>query len=60
MDMEQIQKLADDALMEGIIDAECMECGVTIQCEPDARTAWCDNCDKIVKVKNFLHVLGMI
>ena len=60
MDMEQIEKLVDDALMQGIIEAECMECGVTIQCEPDATTAWCDNCNKSVRVKNILQALGMI
>ena len=60
MVIEHIQKLADDALMEGIIEAECTDCGTTIQCEPDARTAWCDNCNKSVKVKNILQALGMI
>ena len=60
MDTEQIEEIADAALMDGIIEAECLECGATIQCEPDARTAWCDNCGKHVKVENLLHVLGMI
>ena len=60
MDMEQIEEMADAALIEGIIEAECMECGITIQCEPDARTAWCEQCDKVVKVRNFLRTLGLI
>lgn len=60
MDIREIEEMADAALIEGIIEAECTECGITIQCEPDARTAWCDNCDKHVKVTNFLHALGLI
>ena len=57
MDMRSIEEMADAALIERIIEAECMECGISIQCEPDARTAWCDNCDKIVKVRNFIRLM---
>ena len=60
MESKDIEKLVDDALTKGIIDAECMECGLTIQCEADATTAWCDNCSKIVKIRNFLQELGFI
>ena len=60
MDIKQIEELADAAILEGIIEAECVECGTTIQCEPDARTAWCDNCNKLVNVDNMLLALGMI
>ena len=60
MDIKQIEELADAAILEGIIEAECVECGTTIQCEPDARTAWCDNCNRLVKVDNILLALGMI
>ena len=60
MDIREIEEMADSALLDGIIEAECTECGISIQCEPDARTAWCDNCDKVVRVKNFLIQLGMI
>lgn len=60
MQLEEIQELADAAILEGIIEAECVECGVFIQCEPDATTAWCDNCDKVVKVINPLLALGLI
>jgi hypothetical protein len=60
MELEELQALADAALMEGIIEAECTECGISVQCEPDAITAWCDNCDKMVKVRNFLMESGII
>ncbi len=56
----RIEDIADSALLEGIIDAECMECGILIQCEPDAIAAWCDNCDKVVRVKNYLRIHGFI
>lgn len=56
----RIEDMADSALLQGIIDAECMECGILIQCEPDAATAWCDNCGKVVRVKNYLRIHGFI
>jgi hypothetical protein len=37
-----------------------MECGTSLQCEPDAVEAWCDNCDKVVKVRNDLIKFGYI
>ena len=60
MESWEIEKMVDDALLEGIIEAECMECGLTIQCEAGATTAWCDNCNKKVKIRNFLKELGFI
>ena len=60
MKSDEIEKMVDDALMEGIIEAECMECGITIQCETDATTAFCQNCNKVVKVHNFMQELGFI
>ena len=60
MDTDKIEEMACAALLEGIIEAECMECEIAIQCEPDAATAWCDNCNKVVKVGNFLIALGLI
>jgi hypothetical protein len=60
MTSDEIEQLVDDALMEGIIEAECTECGFTIQCEPDATEAWCDVCHKVVKVHNVLKDLGFI
>jgi len=60
MKSEKVEKMVDAALIEGVIEAECMECGVTIQCEFDATTAWCENCKKVVKVNNFLRILGLI
>ena len=60
MGTENIGKVVDSALLSGIIESECMECGTSLQCEPDAGEAWCDNCDKIVKVRNDLIKFGYI
>jgi hypothetical protein len=60
MELEELETLADSALLNGVIEAECTKCGILVQCEPDAGTAWCDNCDKLVKVKNPLLALGLI
>ena len=57
---EDLSRLIDAALLEGIIEAECLDCGMIIQCEPDAETAWCDYCGRVVKVKNALIDLGLI
>ena len=58
--LEKIEEMADSALLDGVIEAECGQCGMLIQCEPDAATAWCDNCDKVVSVKNYLRTYGLI
>jgi len=55
-----IERLVDKAIMEGIIEAECTNCGMMIQCEPDAKYAFCDSCNKEVKIKNFLIESGFI
>ena len=60
METENIKELVDSALLNGILESECMQCGTTLQCEPDATQTWCDNCDKIVKVRNDLIKLGYI
>ena len=60
MKTETIQEIVDSALISGIVEAECMECGMTIQCETDASTSWCDNCDRIVKIKNPMIDMGFI
>ena len=60
MDIEKIERIVDAALIDGIIEAECTECGNTIQCEPDALTAWCEQCGKVVSVNNLLRKFGLI
>ena len=59
MDDEMLLIMLMDANSMGGIDASCKECGCEIWCEPDAMDAWCDNCDKVVKV-NGLASLGLI
>jgi len=60
MAIENIKDMVDSALLNGIIEAECMDCGTSLQCEPDATQAWCDNCDKMVNVRNDLIKFGYI
>ena len=60
MEKENVEQLVDSALLNGILEAECLQCGTTLQCAPDATRAWCDNCEKIVKVRNELIKLGYI
>ena len=60
MKNETIQEIVDSALISGTVEAECLECGITIQCETSASTAWCEICGKIVKIKNPLMELGFI
>ena len=57
---EMIEEIVDSALIYGMVDAECTECGVSIQCETDALTAWCEICSKIVKIKNPVIELGFL
>jgi hypothetical protein len=57
---EQYQEIVDTALLKGIVEADCMECGMSIECEIDAKTAWCDVCEKTVRVKNPLIELGFL
>jgi len=60
MNLTELSELIDNALIQGVIEVECLECGVTIQCESDALTAWCETCEKVVKVNNPLINWGMI
>ena len=60
MEKDDIGQIVDSALLNGIMESECMECGTSLQCEPDATQAWCDNCDKMVKVRNDLIKFGYI
>ena len=60
MESDEIEKMVDAALLEGIIEAECTACGTSIQCRFDATKAWCVNCQETVEVENFLRKLGFI
>ena len=60
MTQKELNEMVDDALEQGIIEADCVECGYTIQCEPDAKKAWCENCGKLVKINNFMGHFGLI
>ena len=60
MNLEEFNRRVDEVLMNGYLDADCTECGFTIQVETDATTAWCHNCDKLVKINNFMVQMGFI
>jgi len=60
MKTETMQEIVDTALINGTVEAECVECGWSIHCESSASSAWCDNCGKIVKIKNPVIELGFM
>lgn len=55
MDFKEIGEIVDTALLEGIIEAECSECGSSIQCASDEISSFCEHCNKVVNVKNILQ-----
>ena len=59
MNTDDIVKMLEDATFNGVIEADCLLCGNTIQAEPDAEEAYCNVCDDIVSI-NGLVALGMI
>ena len=60
MEKEDIEQMVNSALLKGIIESECMDCGISLQCESYATRAWCDNCEKVAEVRNDLVKLGYI
>ena len=44
----------------GAIICECVRCDFEMTVEPDAEEGWCEQCDKIVNVRNPLVDNGMI
>lgn len=43
------------------LEAPCQECGnIIYPLEPDAETAWCDECEKVQPVGNVLIELGVM
>ena len=59
MNSESINDIVDSALTKGTIEAECENCGVSIECEISAKTAWCEVCEKMVRIKNPLITMGL-
>ena len=55
-----IQKILEEALMDGVVISKCKKCRKEIRTEPDAQTAWCEGCNKIVDVVNPLIIAGLI
>jgi hypothetical protein len=58
MRAETLQEIVDSAILSGTVEVECVECGLSIICETDAATTWCDVCSKVVRVRNPLIELG--
>ena len=57
---EELAQMVDTALLDGLIEAECLTCGMILQCEPDAESAWCDHCGRIAKIRNPIIESGLI
>jgi hypothetical protein len=60
MKSEFIERMVDQALIKGTVEADCMECDMAIECSTDAKRAWCDNCEKTVDIKNPLITMGFM
>ena len=56
--MERIKQAMEQWDNFGTVQSVCVECGCDITAEPDAFTAYCYNCDKVVQLDNPLD--GMI
>jgi hypothetical protein len=59
MDIEEMGEAIDNALLEGIIEAQCPECGSSVQCASDESSSWCEHCNKMVNVKNVLEEIQL-
>jgi predicted RNA-binding Zn-ribbon protein involved in translation (DUF1610 family) len=57
---ERLIELMDQALMEGVLELECPECGDTLRCEPDAQESFCFSCNRVVNTNNPLIKAGLI
>ena len=60
MKSEFIEEMVDQALVKGTVETDCMECGMGIECPANASRAWCDNCEKMVDIKNPVRELGFM
>ena len=58
MDYERAKAAMEEQWHRGGVTSLCKECGMEIFAEPDAFTAWCESCDKVVNLDNPLE--GMI
>lgn len=59
MNTDDIVRMLEDATFNGVIEPDCSQCGSTIRAEPDAESAYCDQCDDIVPI-NGLVALGFM
>ena len=55
-----IESLLAQAVNHNVIELKCPRCGFTLSCEPDAKEAYCFDCNDIVQVRNPLIENGLI
>ena len=60
MNDEELEILIDDAFSTGVIEVECLICGISINSGFDTTRAWCIQCDEEVEVRNILYELGLL
>ena len=59
MNMEQIEELARQVCVEGILEIECSVCNAIIIAEPDAEDLYCLECEEVTG-QNPLTQMGFI
>jgi hypothetical protein len=57
--MSSLEQL-EQAIMEGVIDVTCLQCGCGLRCEPDADETYCETCKKVVRPDDSLRAQGLI
>lgn len=57
---EEIQRRAERALFDGVVEAWCKKCRSDLCAEPDADTCFCDTCGDVVEIDNPCMMLGII
>ena len=45
---------AEEAAIDGIMFLTCPVCGGVVEAEPDAQSVYCDGCDCIRKINNWI------
>lgn len=56
---EGVLALIEEAITDSVVPGICVDCHQTQECEPDARTNWCENCGQM-KVRSCLDLAMLI
>lgn len=56
---QDVMVMIEDAVFDSIVPGICTGCKNTQECEPDARSNWCESCEENL-VRSCLDIAGMI